>query len=562
MAAKDYNYDPSGRNPDNYIEHEVHDIVNSVGIVPQHGAFFYDSLMIEAYVEERWVPLTRHLDYRAGAPFLTASLNTGKNVTSFLVLQRSYNTIRISYQALGEYEDTATLALIQNSTFDRRDSAAWLNAGNANTVDVSDIESAWKGMGEAEAVNQGLVKIREALSAIKPSSDKATLAQITNLETRQSRLEQLVDTSEVSNEEIASEFAELWELFHILEDYFINGGKGNTSYPDGYLYNSNGAAEFHLINHGFNTQNLHVDFWEMGDEGKYIPGTGSVSTIGANQLTYASDGAKSVIGVIRPANSEGYVSFFEVTSPIVKFPIPHNLNTGFLGITVWKDRGDGEFETSNDYRINMIDENNVEFTGAPAGVYRVVVEPPTPNAFAYKSQPAKREHLITHYLETTYYVATIWKEDFEGNWYTEPEKPTTQLASLNHINVELATLGNVKVVLHPVGVESVNFDVDLLNKLTQIEDVQSRIETKLSVLTSRVAALETPDHHDYHAPAAYDVHTIEHPLSSLFVTAHVWVQQDDETYQPEEALVRIVDKDLVTVTLTEERLCRVRIRRH
>ena len=54
------------------------------------------------------------------------------------------------------------------------------------------------------------------------------------------------------------------ELFHILEDYFINGGKGNTAYPDGYLYNSEAADYTHIVEHTLDTRDLHMDFLGAG----------------------------------------------------------------------------------------------------------------------------------------------------------------------------------------------------------------------------------------------------------------------------------------------------------
>ena len=183
--------------------------------MPIHGPFFYDSLVVEGLVNGQWKPLIKRLDYRPGIRFTTASVNTGKSVVSYFVLQRKYTNVRIQYQTLGEYQDTGTLNLLAYLNFDRHDPSAWLSVVEAAQSDVSDIESEWKGLGEAEAVNQGLARIKEAIASLKSEIDKATLSQVTALETRQAQLEALVGSSDNNVDEIAGEF-----LKHGIVPYF------------------------------------------------------------------------------------------------------------------------------------------------------------------------------------------------------------------------------------------------------------------------------------------------------------------------------------------------------
>lgn len=559
MSVFDYTYDPEGVNPDNLIVEEVHSTAAGVGILPVHGPFFYDSLEVEGLVNGQWKPLIKRLDYRPGLSFTTASLNTGKTVVSYFVLQRKYTNVRIRYQTLGQYQDTGTLNLLASLNFDRSDPVAWLSVVEAAQNDVSDMETQWKGLGEAEAVNQGLVRIKEAIAKLKSESDKATLSQMTALETRQSQLEALVGNSDSSVDEIAAEFAELWELFHILEDYFINGGKGNTAYPDGYLYNSESADYNHVIEHTLDTRDLHMDFWELNYDGKYVPAQGVVRIESNSRLVYESQTPVSVIGILRPRSSSGFTQTFDVSSSATVVNLPHGLNSGFLGVTVLKQNDEAHWVATDDYYLSEVDENNLRFANGTAGTYKVIIEPPTPNAFAYKSQPAAREHTITHYLETTYFAATLWQQDENGDWYTVSEKPTTQLVSLNHIKVTLPLAGNIKVILHPVGIETVKFDQDLLSKQIQIEDTQIRIEERLAVVSAQIEALKVPTSFDYHADITALVHTVSHDLNEAFLRVNVWVEQDDGSWVPEEALVRPTDNNTLQVTLTESRRCHVRV---
>ena len=170
----------------------------------------------------------------------------------------------------------------------------------------------------------------------------------------------------------------------------------------------------------------------------------------------------------------------------------------------------------------------------------------------------RHEHTITHYLETTYFVATIWQQDENGDWYNVSEKPTTKLASLNHVKVTLPLPVTLKLYCIQWGLKTVKFDQDLLSKQIQIEDTQVRIEERLAVVSAQIEALKVTSF-DYHAEENALVHVVTHNLSEMFLRVNVWVEQDDGSWIPEEALVRPTSSNVLEVTLTESKRCHVRV---
>lgn len=559
MAAQDYQYDPSGLRPENKIEGEIHPLSVSVGVFPVAGPFFRHTLTVEgSYDGVKFAPLTARTDYRFSPLFMRPSADVGREINSYIVVHGDWNYVRLSYQALGQYEDVALLAEVARLNFDRRDPRAWTQIRAQGIIDPSSFNREWRGLGEAEAVSQGFVKIKEAIERLKGQGDKATLEQVTALELRQSQVETLVDGSEANVNDMMAEFANLWELYHTLEDYFLHGGQGNTHYPEGYTYNSDGALDIHSVDHGLDTVDIHCDFWQLNAEGNYIPFEGQVRIASSNQIELTIGVPTKVIGVVRPASSFGHV--YLAPTEAMDHTVYHNLDTGFPAITVWRESLDGWVKDTQ-YTASIDDNNTISVRRSQAAVIRVVVEPPTPRAFIYKAQDPALRHLITHYLRCQYFTLTLWVMDTDGLYKEVVANPSIVLPSLNHLDVELETEREVKAVLHPVGLTEVNFDQDLLAKQIEIEDTQSRIETRLAQITEAIDLLSIVTSYEYDSTNASLVHTVTHNLDSNFVEATVWVDDGSGNYQIEYPTITSLDSNRIVVSLTESANVHVMVRR-
>jgi hypothetical protein len=559
MAAQDYKYDPSGQSPENTIEGEVHPLSASVGVFPTAGPFFRHTLSVEgSYDGVRFTPLTARIDYRFSPLFMRPSADLGREINSYIVVHGDWQYVRLSYQALGQYEDVALLTEVARLNFNRRDPRAWTQIRAQGIIDPSSFNREWKGLGEAEAVSQGFVKIKDAIERLKGQGDKATLEQVTALELRQTEVETLVDGSEANVSDLMAEFANLWELYHTLEDYFLHGGQGNTHYPEGYTYNSDGALDVHTVVHGLNTDEIHCDFWQLDLDGNYVPFEGQVRIADVNQIELTIGTPTKVIGVVRPASDFGYVYTADTESSV--HTVAHNLDTGFPAISVWRQSLDGWVKDTQ-YTATLVDGNTITVSRIQPAVLRVVVEPPTPRAFIFKAQDPALRHLITHYLRCQYFTLTLWVKGSDGDFKEIAGEPSVVLPSLNHLDVELTTASEVKAVLHPVGLTEVNFDQDLQAKQIELEDTQSRIEARLTQITEAIDLLSIVTTYEYDSSAPSLVHTVTHSLDSVFVEATVWVDDGNGNFQIEYPTITGLDKDRIIVSLTESANVHVMVRR-
>ena len=559
MAAQDYQYDPSGQLPENRIEGEVHSLAASVGVFPNAGPFFRHTLFVEgSYDGERFAPLTARTDYRFSPLFMRPSADVGREINSYIVVHGDWQYVRLTYQALGQYEDVALLAEVARLDFNRLDAKAWSQIRSKGVIDPSSFNREWKGLGEAEAVSQGFSKIVDAIDRLKGESDKATLEQMTALEVRQAEVESTIAGSESNVSDLFSEFANLWELYHTLEDYFLHGGQGNTHYPEGYTYNSEGAIGVHTIVHGLDTDSIHCDFWQLGDNGTYVPFTGEVRIISTTQIELSAATSVKIIGVIRPASDFGFVYTAPIESAV--HTVIHQLDTGFPAITVWRQTADGWVKDTQ-YVASIVNGNVVDVTRPQPAIVRVVVEPPTPNAFIYKSQNPAVRHLITHYLKCQYFALSLWIKDVDGVFKEYGNFTDITTLSLNDLDVLLTDSREVKAAIHPVGVEEVSFDQDLIAKQMEIEDAQARLEARLTQVSDSIEEIPVETKYVHESTNASLVHAITHNLDSVFVEATVWVDYGNGNFQIEYPTVKSLDKNTIIVSLTERANVHVIVRK-
>lgn len=130
MAYKDYNYDRYANNPDNLIQDEVHLVDVSVdrSVFLEHGAFYDDQngLVVEGRQGTgAWEELSPEVNFQYSPLFLQAAAKTGKQVFSYLIIINDYSEVRVRYQALGAFEDTALLSSVATAEIDRSKIHAW-----------------------------------------------------------------------------------------------------------------------------------------------------------------------------------------------------------------------------------------------------------------------------------------------------------------------------------------------------------------------------------------------------------------------------------------------------
>lgn len=188
MPAIDYAYDPTGENPANRIELEVFDVVDR-GIVPLHGPFYQNGLKVEARLGNGpWSEIYEMEHFNFSPVFARVAASTGKRVYSYLFLNVQdlsvFSQVRVSYNAVGEYEDTAVIAKVNELTpQDRQLVYKWRKIHNVATYPLDSRDPSLENKDIMEVVAGGLLQIREAL-------DKLNRAGASNFDVVTSRLEE------------------------------------------------------------------------------------------------------------------------------------------------------------------------------------------------------------------------------------------------------------------------------------------------------------------------------------------------------------------------------------
>ena len=120
-----YPLDLSGSNPTNLVLQEFHDIGPDTGraLVPQHGPFFTESLVIVERITGR--VLTPHDDYMVLQPYQEATRRTGKPVSAVIYIHSKSvaDEIYIDYQVVGgefSWSIFAIKQLIEDLDLDNR----------------------------------------------------------------------------------------------------------------------------------------------------------------------------------------------------------------------------------------------------------------------------------------------------------------------------------------------------------------------------------------------------------------------------------------------------------
>ena len=113
-------YDPSGINPDNEIQDEIHIIHTDSDpvVIPKHHPFFKNTLAVRGTLKSTGIhqPLRYLVDYLLSPPYVSRSLATGKQIYSYIIILDTslYSDIRLDYHSLGGLPDSTLWAEIED----------------------------------------------------------------------------------------------------------------------------------------------------------------------------------------------------------------------------------------------------------------------------------------------------------------------------------------------------------------------------------------------------------------------------------------------------------------
>lgn len=129
-----YPLDPTGVNPDNRVNGEIHTLSSKPirAVAPTFGPFFTEGL--EVYDDTSNALLIRNQDYKVVELLQEATVKFGKEICELILITNTSvsNVVRISYQVLGDkYQNNASAVINMYETFllDNRP-VDWLNVLN------------------------------------------------------------------------------------------------------------------------------------------------------------------------------------------------------------------------------------------------------------------------------------------------------------------------------------------------------------------------------------------------------------------------------------------------
>lgn len=241
MAYSDYVFDPTGESPDNLVSGELHtvDLSGDVSVFTEHGPFFGDSIVVEGRKNSgAWSTLIPESQYGFSPLFLNASARTTRQrVFSYIVLNQDaidVDEIRLTYQALGGYEDSGLLIQVATSTFDRSNMWEWA-AFHGNAIDFSPQvrDQALVGVSPLDIIQRQLTKITEAI--VDPYS--GGVSQAVEISRLALKVENAVLKTELEERLAEVEFNQAVSAGVPITVYTTKAGK--TSHRGAYVFRSN-----------------------------------------------------------------------------------------------------------------------------------------------------------------------------------------------------------------------------------------------------------------------------------------------------------------------------------
>lgn len=571
MPSQDYNFDPTGVNPDNRVNNEVHAIDGSIAVIPFHGAFYREGLVVEASLIMGGNTITeilrRDADYVFSPLYVRPSAVSGKDAYSYILLRGEWDSVKLTYQAVGGMygTDTDLLTKVANAVIDRTNITAWLTITGSDSYHPSSRNPIEQKVSEIEVMNSGLGRIYEAIEKLVPGQgEKATNQQVTALEVRQTELTTRQDTVTTRFDGIQSDFTDIRELFGYLEDLVLRGDRANVAENGGYIYRSNGALLEHNIAHNLNAPHVDVTVWVFDGVNKLYRHSTLVECVmvDENNVLIRNTVPDELLVIVRPVSVANGGFIYESTVPALTHIVDHNLNTGFVSANVWVEQPNGEWVWAV-LPIRLINNNRALVELDEARNIKAVIQRPLPNAFIFKSGSAEITHRVVHDLYSPFVGVSVWEKNVDGTYRTG--LLSTSMIASSALDVVLDEPKVIKVVVQPALISSVSFEQDMTQKHTLLEDRMDQVQSLFYSLETLINDIESSGTGiinrgvTYESPAPTMTHTVTHGLNDDAVDVVLWVEHEDGLYYKDDAKISMLDNNTIAVSLVEAASIRVRI---
>ena len=568
-------FDPTATSPSNYIQNEEHALDGAIAVMPLYGSFYRENLRIEGIMEMGNNTIVETLrpdtDYLFSPIYIKPSAVAGVEAYSYILVQGTWDKVRIAYQAVGGPDalDTALLTKVSGLEFDRTDLAAWLNITGSENWHPSSRNPLLRDTSEIEILNSGLEKINDSISRLAPdNANTATQQQVTNLEVRQATLELDHQNVLVEFNGVKQEFSDIKTLYYYLESLILRGKNVNVTLNGGHVYHSEVPTTYHLIQHNLNTEFVDVTIWVYNAaERVYYHSTLTDGIVfDANTIRVDTLSSETLLVVVRPIENDDHGHIYESEEANIHHEIFHTLDNGFLSCTVWTQNEENQWVWTVSSQT-LVDDKTVYVDLDEPRKVRVLLQRPLDNAFLYKSENPILHHRIHHNLYTPQVGVTVWVKEEIGNRYSNGI-PSTQLLGTSIINVDLDQPRVVKVIVQPALVMDSDFETHTTQRIEVVED-------RLDTIRNYVVSLETlildmggtlPDggsgitrEFRYNSLYPDTEHVIIHNLNDLMTDVVVWVSRDDGNFYQDDVLITQIDANTVKINLVEAAFIRAKI---
>lgn len=547
MSATDYEYDPTGLSPDNLITGEIHRPINTKGVIPLEGAFFARSLIVEAGPgNDRWARLEPGIDYTFSPLFTRESGAVNSQVASWIVLHENYQYVRITYQVLGSRIDDDIFKVLALSTFDRNDTIGWSTMKYRADV-VGNYATGLNQLGQIEAMSRGLEKVREAVEKINTPTAPISAGNIASIQSKMVELESLVTGQTDGVGEIYQAISGVEDQVGAIYDYFASGGNANTAYADGFLYNSETAKSQHNVSHDLDVDFTHCTFWRLEVDGSLLPVDVDIIREDTNTLSFFLPTPAKVFGVIRKAGDGD----FTYVSPSIStsHQITHDLDNHFVGLTVWFSNDGTNWTTDGHADVEEINSRTLTVVSYTAKYVAAVICNSTPGSYVFGATDIASDYMLAHWLDTSYYVPTIWVRQTNGRYKTLGLDDSITALDKNKLRIILEEEADIRVVLHPLANVDREIDQEVLRN-------QSEIFSQLDVIRQQISLLGGSGGEDtsfkgyvQEVPSGELMVGIPHGLNSTILNVTTWRKLGVDWQMFEPASISTDGDNLVIIEL-------------
>lgn len=571
-----YSFDPTASNPLNLVIDEVHDLSGTVAAIPLKGAFYRKGLIVKGIVIVNGNPIVTVLredaDYIYSPLFLRPSAVTGIEAYSYILVKGEWESVKLTYQVVGgeQYVDVDLLTKVAVNSFDREDIIAWLSITGTESYNPRSRNPLLAQTSELEILNTGLERVNDSLLKLSSGyGDRATNAQVTALEVRQTALDRSHEVIILEWNGVKLEFQDIKEMFAYLENLILNGRDSNIGLNNGYVYVSEDPLSTHDVVHNLNTIDIDVTVWVLGEDHAYH----QTKLINAqiqdgNTLKLTSVVPVNIMVIVRPVSVDGYGFIYESENPYTTHTIRHMLNSGFISACVWVEDEEGKW-TWAVHPITILDSTKIRVPLSLPRRIRAIIQRPLPNAYIFKSRNAAITHRVVHELDSTHVGVAIWMQEENGTYTCALE--FTTLNSGKVLTVTLNSSRFIKVVVQPADAIDATFVGDMNTKYNLIED---RLDTIQNITVNNQTVIRdiidsggggtggsTLSTFRFQSEIPAQIHEIIHDLDDEMVNIQLWVEHGDGLYYDDAVLTKILDNYTVLIELAAPANIRAKITR-